>query len=509
MPGCGVMRYRRDEAAGSSNTSGSTDTNVWLSAWALLSGELRRSLWLIILFAILFGFAGFALRAVVPARYVATADLMIDPRGFQVFENDLTTGQYDANAAVNFVESQMHVITSATVLARAYRYAQGDVDGAENQTPVDPQAIDSLRRAVSISRAERSYILNISVRDSDPERAALLANSVVRAFLDEDASNREFTSGRLNSDLTARLEQLRERVAQSEAAVDQYNSTNNLVTVDGRLVVEHQLADAVRALSAAQERLSATQALADQQSGADVQSILSMTNGSDNAQILALLARRTAASEEIALLATRLGNQHPSLRSARNQAQEIDRLIDSEMNRIRSSGKAQLGKIKEERDNLAKTVQSLSEKSNELRSLSIGQRQLEQQLETDRALLASFELRARQTDEFGKVDSANMRLLSQAYPPPSQQGPKSALPWAIVGVILGVMFGIGLAVLRSLARFLSAGQRPPQLAIPSEPSPIEPPPNAANHAVAGELEGPSNRVIARERLLGSSAAKSK
>lgn len=478
-----------------------TDSNVWFAAWSLLSAQLRRTIWLIILFAILFGFAGFALRSVIPARYVATADLMIDPRGFQVFENDLTTGQYDANAAVNFVESQMHVLTSATVLARAYRYAQGEVDGAFSQKQPDPQAIDRLRRAVSISRAERSYILNISVTDGNPERAATLANSVVRAFLDEDAANRENASSRLNSELTSRLDLLRERVAQSEAAVDDYNSNNNLVTVDGRLVVEHQLADAVKALSAAQERLSASQALADKQSGSDVQTILSLANPSDHALISALLARRTAAREEIAMLSTRLGNQHPSLKSARNQAQEIDHLIDSELARIQSSGKTELSKITEERDNLAATVQKLSEKSTELRRLSIGLRQLEQQLQSDRELLASFELRARQAGEFGKVDSANMRLLSQAFAPPLKGGLASSLPWAIVGMVFGCMLGIGVAVLRALVLYLKAAQRSSQQQTEANTVVVQPD--------VDELEGSVNQLRARSRLLAARAAEIK
>lgn len=483
------------------NTSSFSDPNVWYAAWSLVSAELRRSIWLIIFLAVLLGIAGVVLRSVVPPRYVATADLMIDPRGFQVFENDLTSGPNDANAAVNYVESQMHVLKSATVLTRAYRYLHAENNGTTLDEPVSLRAIEELRKSISVKRAERSYILNISAHDDIPERAALVANSVVKAFLDEDLSTRESASGRLNSELTSRLDQLRERVAQSEAAIDEYNRTNNLVTVDGRLVVEHQLADAVKALGTAEERLSAVQALAEQQSDTDVESVLSMAKVTDNPLIGALLARRTAAREEIALLSTRLGNQHPSLRSARSQAQEIDRLIDIELDRIRNSVSSELSKIKEERDNLAETVKKLSEQSTKLRSLSIGLRQLEQQLETDKALLASFELRARQTDEFGKIDSANMRLISQAYAPPVQQGLGRYIPWAVVGIVLGCMLGIGIVVLRSLIRMLTSWNKREE----TEVVPVMMAPELIDKPLNVASEASENYLRARSRLLAASA----
>ena len=495
------MTKMMDTKARPLNASSFSDPNVWYAAWSLVSSELRRSIWLIVLLAVILGVAGVVLRSAVPPRYVATADLMIDPRGFQVFENDLTSGPNDANAAVNYVESQMHVLKSATVLTRAYRYLQAENGGTVSEAPVSLKAIEDLRSSISVKRAERSYILNISAHDKIPERAALVANSVVKAFLDEDLSTRESASGRLNSELTSRLDQLRGRVAQSEAAIDEYNRTNNLVTVDGRLVVEHQLADAVKALGAAEERLSAVQALAEQQSDADVESILSLAKVTDNPLIGALLSRRTAAREEIALLSTRLGNQHPSLRSARSQAEEIDRLINVELDRIRSSISSELNKIKEERDNLAQTVKTLSEQSTKLRSLSIGLRQLEQQLETDRALLASFELRARQTDEFGKIDSANMRLISQAYAPPVQQGLGRYIPWAVVGILLGCMLGIGIAVLRSLIRMLTSWTRQEE----TEVVPVAQVLEAADKPLSGSAEASDNYLRARSRLLAASA----
>lgn len=452
------MRRARSQAA-----SRRTEVDTWFATWSLLTDELRRLALPTLALAILFGIGGLALRTVMPVKYTSTADVLIDPRGFQVFKNDLTTGEYDANAAVNFVESQMHVMTSASVMARAIRYAAGETgtkaDSAQ-ATPASSTAIEQLQRSVAITRAERSYILSVSVRDADPVRAANLANAVVKAYIDADSENRTQAAARLTGDLTARLDQLRKRLADSETAAENYRQQNNLVSIDDRLVIDQQLADAVKALGAADERVSAVRASYAELSGAAPNAVLSTAGEADQALMAVLIARQTAAREEIARLSTRLGSQHPALRSARNQAAEVDGLVRSELERIRASRASELRKVTEERDNLAATVANLTERNEKARRSSIRLRTLEQQIASDRELLSSFETRAREAAEFGKIDSANIRVLSEAYPSLPKNGLGAGLPWMVAGVMLGIILGIGIAVLRALFRFAQSARRP-------------------------------------------------
>src|SRR5215217_2089673 len=142
-------------ASRSTETSTPGNDNTWPNTLGLLYIESRRFLIPILAFIILMAGLAVAARYVLPQSYQATAEIFIDPRGLQVFENELVDGQYDANAGVNYVESQIHVILSTPVLTRALTYLD-----AGNPAP----DIEAARRTISVTRAERSYLLAVTVK---------------------------------------------------------------------------------------------------------------------------------------------------------------------------------------------------------------------------------------------------------------------------------------------------------------------------------------------------------
>ncbi|MFX7768397.1 Wzz/FepE/Etk N-terminal domain-containing protein, partial [Acinetobacter baumannii] len=66
----------------------------------------------------LFAVGAFVASQFATPRFVATAQIYIDPRGLQVLDSDPNSRQQDSNTAINFVESQVRIITSQSVLAR-------------------------------------------------------------------------------------------------------------------------------------------------------------------------------------------------------------------------------------------------------------------------------------------------------------------------------------------------------------------------------------------------------
>lgn len=459
---------------------------AWPNALGLLFAQLRRLIVPILLLMLIFaGLAVFA-RTSMPQTYRATAELLIDPRGLQVFENELVTGQYDANAAVNYVESQIHVILSTQVLSQALRYAreqEGEpsaLPDAASDEPVSSREVEALRRQVSVYRAERSYILSVTVETNDPEQAARLANAVVRAYLDEDAKSRSNVANRLTDDLNSRLAQLRERLAESEARAEEYRRQNNLVSADDRLIVDQQLSAAVTALDQADERLSAARSRHQQILSADPSIVASLAGESNQTRLNALIGRQIAAREEVTRLSMRLGDRHPSLSTARSQLGEVERQIQAELERIRASSAAALRGAEQDRATQAERVAELTRQSTDARGSSIELRTLEEEVRINRELLTSVERRSREMAEFAMVDSANVRLLSTAYPPETSRGIAGVVAWSIAGAILGLMVGLGLAVLRVIVALIRGPsviteRRTPQIAaVSAEPASKEP-----------------------------------
>ena len=437
--------------------------NTWPDALNLLYRQLRRSILPILLLIAVFACLAVFVRISMPQTYRATAELLIDPRGLQVFKNELVTGQYDANAAVNYVESQIHVILSTQVLSKALRYARdgvGDMSAPSDEgsqpsgEPVSARAIDAFRRNISVYRAERSYILSVTAKASDPAEAAKRANAVVRAYLDEDAASRAAVANRLTDELGSRLAQLRQRLADSEERAEDYRRRNNLVSADNKLIVDQQLAAAVTALDQADERLAATRSRHQQLLSADPSIVASLSGGGDQTRLNTLIGRQIAAREEYTRLSMRLGDRHPALATARSQMNEVGGQIQAELERIRASSAAAVRVAEQERASLAEKVNTLTAQSGDARESSIELRTLEEQVRIDRELLTSVEMRSREMAEFAVVDSANVRLLSTAYPPEAGRGIVGTIAWGIAGAILGAMIGLAYAVLRVLLQLL-------------------------------------------------------
>jgi succinoglycan biosynthesis transport protein ExoP len=159
--------------------------------------------------------------------------LLFDPRGVKIFTDDLTITNTDPNAAIAFVESEMAVLRSERVLSRVVdrECAAACNDFAfvrfcpQRQQDADyAKALQALYREIAIARAERSYVVDVTVTvtEAPPELAARLAQSIVKSYLDEDAATRAAATQVLTANLAGRLQTLRQTLRESEDKTETY-----------------------------------------------------------------------------------------------------------------------------------------------------------------------------------------------------------------------------------------------------------------------------------------------
>ena len=446
--------------------------NPWRPALRFLASRLRRWVWVILAAGCLAGLAGVAIKAfLLPNTYSATTQLLFDPHGFKVFSNDLKTGHYDANAAINFVESQMAVLQSERVLSRVIdsECAAAIIDaqtGVTNRSAPPfarlcpgigqsgdwARAMASLQRSLSIKRMERSLVVDVSAKGPTPELSAYLATKVVSAYVAEDAATRAEAVAKLTDELSGRLDSLRENLSRSEAKAEAYRRDKALVRVGDRLLIDQRLAAATAALNDAQARVDKAQARVKQFETAprSASALGALGADADTRNLLVLVERRNAALVEIAPLARRLGDRHPAMMEARNRLAEVDRSIGAELASIRAAARADLSRVRSEQSGAAKTVSELTALVTKSREAEIQLRTLEQEVEANRKLLESFELRSRETKELGNLDSNNLRIVSMARPPEAKPPGPALILWGVAGFLLGLMLATSGATLLTL-----------------------------------------------------------
>ena len=174
-------------------------------------------------------------------QYTATTQILIDPSELRVVENGLTSSNQLSDAIVIQVESQVRVLRSDNVLRRVIASERLDMDlefGGSNFSLVravlgwmlhsfgiadavkenDPilVALYELQRRVNVKRADRTYVVDLSVTTKDAHKSTRIANAIAQAYLQDQTAARSEAARRASDSLSARLSELKERVRLAE-----------------------------------------------------------------------------------------------------------------------------------------------------------------------------------------------------------------------------------------------------------------------------------------------------
>ncbi|MCB1469888.1 MAG: succinoglycan biosynthesis protein exop, partial [Rhizobiaceae bacterium] len=161
--------------------------------------------------------------------------------------------------------------------------------------------------------------------------------------------------------------------------------------------------------------------------------------------------------------------RHPELQAVNAQLAGARAQISNELRRITSSMQVELKRAVELEQDLARRLAQLKVRQGDLSGGLVQLRELEREASTKRAVYESYLLRARETGEQRDINTANMSVISTAYPPLDPTGPSRSMI-ALTGAFLGFASGVGLAMLRgayeSLRDRRRIGQRVPVRPVP-------------------------------------------
>ena len=111
----------------------------------------------------------------VPHRYTATTQILIDPIDLHAVGSELTPANVANDAAVLQVESQVRVLTSDSVLRRVVKAEGLDRDPqfvGSDGLDAPTAALNTLKRSIQVKRAERTYVVDVSVTARESGTAA-------------------------------------------------------------------------------------------------------------------------------------------------------------------------------------------------------------------------------------------------------------------------------------------------------------------------------------------------
>lgn len=403
-----------------------------------------------------------------PPRYVATAEIYLDPGGAQGGETQPIAIGQDSTGFVNYVESQSVIVTSRSVLERAVRAAGLDHDsefvgsgvsnmvgalmgnrvgGAEDSVSA---AARTLGAAVKVTRPERTFVLQVSVTGSSPERAAELANATARAYIDETGAIRADAARQSAAEIAKHLETLRGRVVTAEKAVEDFKIANNLTGTPPGTLIESQLKELTDQIVAARTRMNDAMERAQQVDAArhGTGDIGAFASQFGIATLAPLRAQEADARQKLADARAELGPRHPQVLDAEARLTAASAAVDAELARFAQSQRLEYQRAKTMEASLQKRIEDMRSQTNSDGEALVQMRDLERKAAAARGVYEIFVNKSRDTGEIREVEPVRTKLISEASPPKNRSFPPSALTLAGVGGLAGFITGVALAMWR-------------------------------------------------------------
>ena len=410
-----------------------------------------------------------------PAQYTATTTLLIDSTTLRVLQNQLQP-QGDVPLDTLQVGSQVEILASRKLgldVVRGLRLADDPEFAASSSwnpfassagpSPEDREqhALDAFLAHRSISRAEKTYALNISYTSKSPAKAAKIANAIAEAYVDDQLGAKYQTVTRAGVWLQDRINELRSKATAADRAVLEFKEKNKIVDLGGagstaagagtfsRLIGEQQLYELNSQLATARGATSEAKARLDrieQVRKMDV-SEGAVADTLKNNVITRLRNQFVDLSTREANISGRYGADHAAAANLRDQMEEIRRNISAELGRIAGSYRSDYEIARAREESLERALAALVSEGQITNRDRLGLAELESSAKVYHTLFDNFLQRYMEAIQQQSFPITDARIISPAVAPTKKSKPVTSLVLAI-SLSLGIMASIGIASLR-------------------------------------------------------------
>jgi capsular exopolysaccharide synthesis family protein len=417
-------------------------------------------------------------------RYTAEATVMLDTRRNQM--TDLTSMIAGLSGDQSAVRSEMEILKSRSLAEKVaeklkidewpeYNYTlakPGFFDGLMNPLGWISNALQSLTTApaamavneearvrdrkaaevgalmsrIDIANDGRSYLIKIHAQSTNRQAAAAIANAYVDFYLLDQIEAKFDATKRATAWLNDQLSDLREKVRDSERAVELFKEQNNLSEAKGTSLNEQQLSELnSQLIVAAAERAQKETSLSQLQSQIRAGSI-------DSAAVLDSPLVQKLRSDEAELmhkkaeLSTRYQPSHPTMVNLQSSIEEINRKIDEEANKTVRGLQGDVNAARAKEASLRNTLAGIQRNATAESKLDVPLRELQREADANKLLYENFLTRSKQTSTEEDIQQADARLVSAALPPRIPSFPRKSV---LIGFsfLASVFVGVAAAFL--------------------------------------------------------------
>ena len=397
-----------------------------------------------------------------PSSFTAVATMLIDTRKAQSFQQQPLYSDAQIDSAS--IESQVRILKSDIVGLSVIKNLRLNEDpefigsgwggGVASEYDVMRRALGVLASRLNVKRDGLSYVIELSFRSYDADKAARIANAIVDAYIVDQLEAKYQSTLRASTWLQGRIRDLRAQASAGEQAVVDFKREHNIIDAAGKSTIGQRLGEINSQLIIVRAQTAEARARLDR-----IQTVLSFdSSGAVNATVTDTLKSEVVTklrSQYIELASrasdwsARYGHEHLAAVNLRNQMREIQSAIIDELRRLAETYKSDFEIAKQRENDIQKEYDKAAAQVEKTNQAQVVLKDLESSSQTFRALYENFLNRYMESVQQQSFPITEARLISPAARPLKKSHPKTFLVLAIAACV-GIIFGIGIGVLRDL-----------------------------------------------------------
>ncbi|ELH9636861.1 capsular biosynthesis protein [Vibrio alginolyticus] len=306
------------------------------------------------------------------------------------------------------------------------------------------QALQAFRSKLDIEPVRNTQLVRIRFRSTDPKLATTIANAVGQAYIDANFEAKLVVTQNAATWLTNNSQKLEERLRNSEQALQEFLLKEGLIDINGiDEIYANELEELTRKLNIAVNKRIEAQTLIQllrRKSSQSLDSLLSIDEFANQAQIRDLKLSEAQAAKNLSELAQRYGPKHDRMIQAKAQLAEIQSRTQQLIRDISFSKQQDLLAAKAQEDMLRAELDNKKSDFQSLGSQKARYEQLKREVESNKALYEAFLNREKETNATSDYKNVTARFTDKAIIPLFPVAPQR-----IKLVLIATFFGFAIA----------------------------------------------------------------
>ncbi len=307
------------------------------------------------------------------------------------------------------------------------------------------QSIKKILDMITITPIQESRLVDISVTSFNRGQTARIANTLSETYIEQNLENKLSASKEAVEWLKQELELTQQKVAGSEAALQQYKEEYAIISFEERQnIVMQKLSELSTAVNNAKIKRATVEAEYRhlKKYGADAQE--SIPQVINNPLIQELKVELANLDQELSQLKQSFRDKHPKVTALQSQIRSIRKRLEAEIGRILTSIKNKYEVARSQEQYLSKMLEEQKREALELNQKSIRYGELAREVESNQRLYNSLLQRMKETSVTERLQTNNIRIVDRAVVPRFPIAPRKMRNVAL-SIIFGFMLGITLA----------------------------------------------------------------